>query len=126
MSRLVITGLGATTPIGGDVPTTWANALAGTAGPKTLEHDWVEQYQLPVTFAAEVAVEPAEVLTRPETKRMDRSTQLGMVAAREAWKDSGLDQQDVDADRFAVSFATGIGGVWTLLDSWDTLREKGP
>lgn len=124
--RLVITGLGATTPIGGDVPTLWNNALAGTPGARTLDHEWVEKYQLPVTFAAEVQVEPAEVLARPETRRMDRSTQLGMVASREAWKDAGLDEAEVDPERLAVSFATGIGGVWTLLDSWDTLRERGP
>ncbi|GAA1813081.1 beta-ketoacyl-ACP synthase II [Nesterenkonia flava] len=124
--RFVITGLGATTPLGGDVPTLWKNALAGTPGAKTLEFDWVEQYSLPVTFAAEVAVEPSEVLTKPETKRMDRSTQLGMVAARQAWADAGLADSEVDPERLGVSFATGIGGVWTLLDSWDTLREKGP
>ncbi|GAA1143078.1 beta-ketoacyl-ACP synthase II [Nesterenkonia lutea] len=129
--RLVITGLGATTPIGGDVQTSWTNALAGTAGAKTLEHDWVEKYQLPVTFAGEVSVEPAEVLSKPETRRMDRSTQLGMVAARQAWADAGLsrpgdEDYDLDPERVAVSFATGIGGVWTLLDSWDTLRERGP
>ena len=126
MTRLVITGLGATTPIGGDVPTLWESALAGTPGAKTLEHEWVEKYELPVTFAAEVTVEPSEVLARPETRRMDRSTQLGMVAARQAWADAGLTEGDVDGERLAVSFATGIGGVWTLLDSWDTLREKGP
>ena len=126
MTRLVITGLGATTPIGGDVPTLWENALAGTPGAKTLEHEWVEKYELPVTFAAEVSVEPAEVLARPETRRMDRSTQLGMVAARQAWADAGLEETAVDGERLAVSFATGIGGVWTLLDGWDTLREKGP
>ncbi|WP_300343056.1 beta-ketoacyl-ACP synthase II [Nesterenkonia sp.] len=124
--RLVITGLGATTPIGGDVPTTWENALTGTSGAKTLEYDWVQEYQLPVTFAAEVAAEPAEVLSRPEIKRMDRSTQFGVVAAREAWADAGLDGADLDGERVGVSFATGIGGVWTLLDSWDTLRNKGP
>ncbi|GAA1109395.1 beta-ketoacyl-ACP synthase II [Nesterenkonia jeotgali] len=129
--RLVITGLGATTPIGGDVQTLWTNALAGTPGAKTLEHDWVEKYQLPVTFAAEVSIEPAEVLSKPETRRMDRSTQLGMVAARQAWEDAGLGRPgdegyDLDPERVAVSFATGIGGVWTLLDSWDTLRERGP
>lgn len=124
--RLVITGLGATTPLGGDVPSSWEAVLAGTAGAKTLEHDWVEQYQLPVTFAAEVAVEPSEVLSKPETRRMDRSTQFGMVAAREAWADAGLKDAELDGERVGVSFGTGIGGVWTLLDSWDTLREKGP
>jgi 3-oxoacyl-[acyl-carrier-protein] synthase II len=57
-------------------------------------------------------------------KRMDPSTQFAVVASREAWKDSGI--EEMDHDRLAVAFATGIGGVWTLLDAWDTLREKGP
>ncbi|CAM3764536.1 beta-ketoacyl-[acyl-carrier-protein] synthase II [Micrococcus flavus] len=122
----VITGLGATTPIGGDVPTFWENALKGVSGAATMEHDWVERYELPVTFAAELAVPTSEVLTKVETKRQDPSTQMATVAAREAWKDAGLDAADVDGDRFAVAFGTGIGGVWTLLDGWDTLRERGP
>ncbi|WP_341394824.1 beta-ketoacyl-ACP synthase II [Arthrobacter sp. G119Y2] len=122
--KVVITGLGATTPIGGDVPTMWKNALKGVAGAKTLEDDWVAQYSLPVTFAARVSTPASEVLSRVEAKRMDPSTQFAVVAAREAWKDSGI--EDVDHDRLGVSFATGIGGVWTLLDAWDTLREKGP
>lgn len=122
--KVVITGLGATTPIGGDVPTMWKNALKGVAGARTLEDDWVAQYSLPVTFAARVTTPATEVLSRVEAKRMDPSTQFAVVAAREAWADSGID--DVDHDRLGVSFATGIGGVWTLLDAWDTLREKGP
>ncbi|GAA3296663.1 beta-ketoacyl-ACP synthase II [Arthrobacter citreus] len=122
--KVVITGLGATTPIGGDVPTMWKNALKGVAGARTLEDDWVEKYSLPVTFAARVSTPANEVLSRVEAKRMDPSTQFAVVAAREAWADSGI--EDVDHDRLGVSFATGIGGVWTLLDAWDTLREKGP
>lgn len=122
----VITGLGATTPIGGDVPTFWENALKGVSGAATLEHDWVERHELPVTFAAELAVPTSEVLTKVETKRQDPATQMATVAAREAWKDAGLDEAEVDGDRFAVAFGTGIGGVWTLLDGWDTLRERGP
>lgn len=125
MSRkVVITGLGATTPIGGDVPTMWKNALAGTSGAHTLEDDWVEKYSLPVTFAARVSTPAADVLTRVEAKRLDPSGQFGMVASREAWSDAG--SPEVDGDRFAVVFATGIGGIWTLLNAWDTLREKGP
>ncbi|MCC3271196.1 beta-ketoacyl-ACP synthase II [Arthrobacter zhangbolii] len=122
--KVVITGLGATTPIGGDVPTMWKNALQGVSGARTLEDEWVEKYSLPVTFAARVTTPATEVLSRVEAKRMDPSTQFAVVAAREAWADSGL--EDVDQDRLAVTFATGIGGVWTLLDAWDTLREKGP
>ncbi|MCC9196261.1 beta-ketoacyl-ACP synthase II [Arthrobacter sp. zg-Y820] len=122
--KVVITGLGATTPIGGDVPTMWKNALKGVAGARTLEDEWVEKYSLPVTFAARVTTPATDVLSRVEAKRMDPSTQFAVVAAREAWADSGI--EDVDHDRLGVSFATGIGGVWTLLDAWDTLREKGP
>jgi 3-oxoacyl-[acyl-carrier-protein] synthase II len=122
--KVVITGLGATTPIGGDVPTMWKNALIGVSGARTLGDEWVEKYQLPVHFAARVTVPADQVLTRVEAKRLDPSSQFAVIAAREAWKDSGL--TTVDNDRFAVAFATGIGGVWTLLDAWDTLREKGP
>lgn len=122
--KVVITGLGATTPIGGDVPTMWANALKGVSGASTIEADWVAEYELPVTFAAQISTPASEVLTRVEAKRMDPSTQFAVIASREAWRDSGL--EEVDHDRFAVAFATGIGGVWTLLDAWDTLRAKGP
>ncbi|NVM99684.1 beta-ketoacyl-ACP synthase II [Arthrobacter sp. SDTb3-6] len=122
--KVVITGLGATTPIGGDVPTTWQNALKGVSGAHTMTDEWVEKYDLPVHFAARASTAATETLSRVEAKRMDPSTQFAVVAAREAWKDSGLEQ--IDHDRLAVAFATGIGGVWTLLDAWDTLREKGP
>lgn len=127
MSRkAVITGLGATTPTGGDVPTFWQNSLKGVSGARPMEYDWVEKYELPVTFAATAAVPAAEVLKKVELKRMDPSTQFGVIAAREAVADSGLDMEDIDHDRLAVTMATGIGGVWTLLDAWDTLRERGP
>lgn len=127
MSRkAVITGLGATTPTGGDVPTFWQNSLKGVSGARPMEYDWVEKYELPVTFAALAAVPSADVLKKVETRRMDPSTQFGVIAAREAVTDSGLDLEDIDKDRFAVTMATGIGGVWTLLDAWDTLRERGP
>ena len=79
----VITGLGATTPIGGDVPTLWKNALAGTSGAATLTDEWVEQYSLPVTFAARVSTPATEVLSRVEIKRADPSTQFGLIAARD-------------------------------------------
>lgn len=122
--KVVITGLGATSPIGGDVPTMWTNALAGTSGAQTLTDDWVEKYNLPVTFAARVSTPASETLSRVQAKRLDPSGQLGVVAARQAWADAG--SPEVDGERFGVTFATGIGGLWTLLDAWDTLREKGP
>lgn len=122
--KVVVTGLGATTPIGGDVPTLWQNALKGVSGVRRLTDDWVEQYELPVKIAAKLSNPADEVLSRVEMKRMDPSTQYGVIAAREAWKDSGI--EEIDHDRLAVAFATGIGGVWTLLNGWDTLKEKGP
>ncbi|GAB4100275.1 beta-ketoacyl-ACP synthase II [Sinomonas halotolerans] len=122
--KVVVTGLGATTPIGGDVPTLWQNALKGVSGVSRLTDDWVEEFDLPVKIAAKLTVPSEDVLSRVEMKRMDPSTQYGVIAAREAWKDAGI--ENVDHDRLAVAFATGIGGVWTLLNAWDTLREKGP
>lgn len=132
--KVVVTGLGATTPIGGDVPTTWEKALAGVSGISTIEEDWVEKYELPVSIAGRVAVSAVDSgrLTKVEAKRLDPSGQLALVAAREAWQDAGFSGPDAEAAkecdplRTAVAFGTGIGGVWTLLDAWDTLREKGP
>lgn len=119
---VVVTGLGATTPVGGDAPTTWAALLAGRSGVRPLTEEWAEQ--LPVRFAARVAVEPTEVLDRVEARRMDRTQQFATVAAREAWADAG--SPTVDPLRLAVSVGTGIGGALTLLNSWDIVRESGP
>jgi 3-oxoacyl-[acyl-carrier-protein] synthase II len=98
--------------------------LAGESGVRTLEHDWVEKYELPVTFAGQAKVKAEDVLDRQEFKRLDPSAQLALISAREAWADAGAPQ--VDPERILVDYATGIGGLWTLLDGWDTLREKGP
>ncbi len=122
--RIVVTGIGASSPLGGTAPDSWSALLAGASGAHTLEYDWVEQYQLPVTFAAEALVRPDTVLARPVAKRLDPSAQFALVAALEAWEDAG--SPEVEPERLGVDFATGIGGVWTLLDGWDTLREKGP
>lgn len=120
---VVVTGLGATTPLGGDVPSTWQAALAGRSGARTLENDWADTYEIPVRFAAQLAVPAADVLPRPETKRMDPSAQYAIVASREAWSDAG--SPEVDPDRLGVVVSSGIGGIWTTLDAWDTLRAKG-
>jgi beta-ketoacyl-acyl-carrier-protein synthase II len=122
--RIVVTGIGASTPLGGTAQDTWTALLAGESGANTLTHEWVSQYDLPVTFAMEAKVRPDEVLERVETKRLDPSSQFALIAAREAWADAGA--PDIDRTRLGVDFSTGIGGLWTLLDAWDTLREKGP
>ena len=125
LKRVVVTGLGATSPVGGDVATTWAAMLAGTSGVARLTEDWAEQ--LAVQIAARVAVEPLEVLDRVKARRLDRSGQFALIAGLEAWADSGLaDSSDVDSERVAVAMASGIGGVTTLLANYDALLEKGP
>ncbi|MEY4279886.1 MAG: hypothetical protein RL313_149 [Actinomycetota bacterium] len=119
--RVVVTGLGATTPLGGDVASTWAALLAGKSGVRLLTEDWREL--LPVHFAARVATEPADQMERVEMRRLDRSEQFALVASREAWKDAG--SPEVDKERLGVVIASGIGGVITLLDQFDNLKEKG-
>lgn len=121
--EVVVTGLGMTTPLGGDVPATWAAALAGEPGARTLDNDWASRYELPVSFAAQIKVDPAEVLSRPEIKRMDPSAQYAIIATREAWADAGA--PEVAPERLGAVVSSGIGGIWTTLDGWDTLREKG-
>jgi 3-oxoacyl-[acyl-carrier-protein] synthase II len=122
--RVVVTGLGATTPVGGTATETWDAILAGRSGARTMEFDWVQQYELPVHFAATIHTQPLDVLTKVEVRRNDPSAQYSLIAAREAWADAGA--PEVDPERLAACIGTGIGGVWTLLDAWDTLREKGP
>jgi 3-oxoacyl-[acyl-carrier-protein] synthase II len=122
--KIVVTGLGATTPLGGDARSTWKALLAGESGISTIEAEWVAKYELPVTFAGQAKVSASEVLTPQEIKRLDPSSQFALIAAREAWADAG--SPDVVPERLAVEYATGIGGVWTLLDAYDALKEKGP
>ena len=119
--RVVVTGLGATTPLGADVDSTWAALIAGKSGVRLLTEEWREL--LPVHFAARVHTEPAEQMERVEMRRLDRSEQFALVASREAWKDAGA--PDVDKERLGVVIASGIGGVITLLDQFDNLKEKG-
>ena len=122
--RVVVTGLGATSPVGGDVPTTWSALLDGRSGVNALTEGWAEQ--LGTRIAAQVAVDPSEVLDRVKARRLDRSGQLAMVAADEAWADAGLADGGVDPERLAVAMASGIGGITTLLANYDALLEKGP
>jgi 3-oxoacyl-[acyl-carrier-protein] synthase II len=107
--------------LGGDVPTTWEALLAGQSGVRALTEEWAVEAS--VQFAARVAVEPSEVMERVEMRRLDRSEQFALIAAREAWKDAG--SPDVDKTRLGVVIASGIGGVITLLDQYDILKTKG-
>jgi 3-oxoacyl-[acyl-carrier-protein] synthase II len=122
-TRVVVTGLGTTSPVGGDVASTWQAMLSGTSGVRRLTDEWVDQ--LPVKIGGRVAVEPSEVLERVKARRLDRSSQFAMVAAEQAWADAGLEDSGLEPERLGVALASGIGGVTTLLDNYDTLLEKG-
>src|SRR5437763_5194748 len=124
-SDVVITGLGATTPLGGDVASTWDGLLGGRSGARKLDFDWIDRFDLPVKFGAPLAVEPTEILPRVEARRLDRTEQVAMVAAQQAWADSGLADNGVDPERLAVIVGTGIGGVNTLLSQDDLLETVG-
>ena len=119
--RVVVTGLGATPPLGGDVASTWANAVAGKSGARLMGHEWAST--LPVHFAAEVVVEPSEVMKPVELRRLDRSEQFALIASREAFADAG--SPELDLERLGVVIASGIGGVTSLLEQYRILMEKG-
>ncbi|WP_211225710.1 beta-ketoacyl-[acyl-carrier-protein] synthase family protein [Nocardioides alkalitolerans] len=127
-TRVVVTGLGATSPVGGDVASTWDALIEGRSGVRLLEEEWAES--LGARIGARVAVEPSEVLDRVKARRLDRSGQFAVVAAQEAWADAGFEgpagEVDVDPERLAVAMASGIGGVTTLLSNYDTLLKSGP
>jgi 3-oxoacyl-[acyl-carrier-protein] synthase II len=121
---VVVTGLGATTPLGGDVASTWDAMLAGRSGVGALTQEWAEQ--LPVRIAAQLAVDPAEVIERVKLRRLDRSEAIALIAAHQAWADAGLADSGLDPERLAVSLGSGIGGATTLLHQDDILEASGP
>jgi 3-oxoacyl-[acyl-carrier-protein] synthase II len=129
---VVVTGMGATTPLGGDVTTTWDGLLAGASGTRPLSEEYA-RFELPVDFASQLAVEPAEVLKRVELRRLDRSEQVAIIAARQAWQHADLGDYPatkdgspkVDGLRLAVVIGTGIGGATTLLNQDDLLEQEG-
>ena len=118
---VVVTGLGATTPLGGDVASTWAGMLAGRSAVRAITDDWAAE--LPVRIAAPAAADPVEVVGRVQARRMDRCEQLALVAARQAWADAG--SPELDPERLGVSVSSGIGGIGSTLTAYDALREKG-
>ena len=118
---VVVTGLGATTPLGGDAASTWSAMLAGTSGVRRITEPWVEN--LPVKIAAPAVADPVAVIGRPQARKMDRCEQFALVAAREAWADAG--SPEVEPYRLGVAVTSGIGGIGSTLTAYDTLNEKG-
>ena len=123
MTTVVVTGIGATTPLGNNAKDTWEAAVAGRSGIRTMPYEWIKD--LPVHFAGTVVTEPTDMGLEPvKARRLDRSQQFAIVASREAWADAGLGD-DVDKARLGVAYATGIGGIISVLSNYDTLRERG-
>jgi 3-oxoacyl-[acyl-carrier-protein] synthase II len=120
--EVVVTGIGMTTPVGGDVESTWRALLAGQPGIRRIEEEWAEVQ--PAKIAGIMAVDPAEVLDRVEARRLDRAQQAALVAAREAWANAG--SPEVDPLRLGAVISTGMGGLISLMNAYDTLLEKGP
>ncbi|GAA3986966.1 beta-ketoacyl-ACP synthase II [Thermobifida alba] len=119
--EVVVTGLGASSPLGGDVATTWSALLEGRSGITSLPEEWHEK--LPVHFAGLLAEEPSEKLERHRLRRLDRTQQLALITAKEAWADAG--SPEVDPLRLGTVVSSGIGGILTTLNQYDTFREKG-
>jgi 3-oxoacyl-[acyl-carrier-protein] synthase II len=146
-STVVITGLGATTPLGGDVASTWSALLAGTSGVRMLDWEGIEE--LPTRFAATVAVEPDRVLPKHRLRRLDRCQAFALIAAHEAWRDAGLaylvegvgplpnadgepaatapetEAFRVDSERLGAVVSTGIGGIITALEGYASFKKTG-
>lgn len=126
MTTAVITGFGAVTPVGDDAPSTWRALLAGTSGIAAIEEDWAAD--LPVRIAGQVKVAPESVLDRVSIRRMDRCSQLAVMALIQAWKDAGYslgEDHGIDPQRLGVAVGTGVGGLQTIIAQWDALINKG-
>jgi 3-oxoacyl-[acyl-carrier-protein] synthase II len=122
--RVVITGLGALTPLGNDVRSSWEHLIAGESGAGPITQ--FDTTGFPVTFACEVKeFDPGDWVDHKQARRMDRFAQLIVAAARQAEKDSGLDIAK-ESDRVGAAIATGIGGLKSYQDCYDTLKERGP
>jgi 3-oxoacyl-[acyl-carrier-protein] synthase II len=121
---IVITGMGAITPLGGDVESTWDGLLAGRSGARTLDPELTEKYGLSVKIGCPMAVDPASLLPRVAARRLDRCEQAAIVAARQAWEDAKIGD-DADPDRTGVIVGTAIGGVHSLLRQYDVLTAGG-
>jgi 3-oxoacyl-[acyl-carrier-protein] synthase II len=119
--EVVITGLGATTPLGGDMPSTWRGLLAGESGAQLIEDEWAAD--LPVRIAARAVVEPSSILPPARLRSLDRSQQFALLAALEAWRDAG--EPTVEPERLGAVVSSGIGGLTTVLEQYDILLSRG-
>ncbi len=122
--RVVVTGIGAVTPLGNDVETSWTNLIAGKSGAADIKQWDASAY--PVNFACELKeFDPRDWMDHKQARRMDRFAQMIVAAARQAEADSGFDVKS-EAERVGASIATGIGGLQAFQDCYDVLLNRGP
>ena len=123
--RVVVTGLGCISPVGNNVKDTWEAILAGRSGAGVITHFDASRHK--TQFAAEVkGFDPAALFSTREARKMDRFTQFASAVAIEALEQSGLKIDETNRDRVGVVIGTGIGGIGTLLEQVEVLRERGP
>src|SRR4051794_6282137 len=125
MERVVITGMGVVSPIGNNVDKFWRNLTEGKSGISSIDTFDVSNHKAKIAgiirdFNAD------DILGKNEARRLDRFSQFALAAAEQAWTDSNLNIDDINLERLGVYVGSGIGGIETLIDNVDTLREKGP
>ena len=122
--RVVITGIGALTPLGKSAPDFWNGLVSGNSGVRSIEH--FDTSDLATKFAAQIEdYNPQDYFERKDGRRLDLVAQYGIIATREALIDSGIDLDSIDKDQVAVMVGTGIGGMKTFYDQSIQLHERG-
>ncbi|MGX5627618.1 beta-ketoacyl-[acyl-carrier-protein] synthase II [Bacillus cereus] len=125
MERVVITGMGVVSPIGNDIKTFWNNLIKGESGIVNIDTFDVTNHKTKIAgFVQDFDAD--EVLGKKEARRLDRFSQFALAAAEQAWSDSKLDLDRIDVERLGVYVGSGIGGIETLIENVDALRQKGP
>lgn len=121
---VVVTGLGESTSLGGDVASTWAAMLRGDNGIRLLDDEPTPD-GLPHFLGGRARVEPGPGLPRLQRRRFSRSTQFAVTAAAQAWSDAGLDDATIPAERVGVAVSTSMGDMTVIIDSWEVLKSRG-
>jgi 3-oxoacyl-[acyl-carrier-protein] synthase II len=125
VERVVITGMGVVSPIGNDIRTFWNNLIKGESGISSIDIFDTADYKAKIAGVVR-DFDAAEILGKKEARRLDRFSQFALAAAEQAWSDSKLDLNDINPERLGVYVGSGIGGIETLIENIDALRQKGP
>ncbi|PFK99271.1 beta-ketoacyl-[acyl-carrier-protein] synthase II [Priestia megaterium] len=125
MERVVITGMGVVSPIGNNIGTFWNNLIKGESGISSIDTFDTTDYKAKIAGIVR-DFDGGEILGKKEARRLDRFSQFALAAAEQAWADAKLDLNYIDPERLGVYVGSGIGGIETLIENIDALRQKGP